>query len=173
MDDKMIRFLRSIGIDNIDDFDLDFDMISKDRFNPKQYNMMVVKQTPWSYQRIRQLQDGLMTITYPYTLSFSYIDRPTGEDVISLFNDWYQTVYRMNPKVTFELDPKHDSHLTVIYPGETGEAMYKEVIKEFKEFLKFLNYEIVFSETVKEEEQLVEMDKEDLNRIVEAAQEEA
>ncbi len=84
MTDKMMRFLRSIEISNYEDFDIDFDMISKDRFNPKQFNMMIVKKTPWSYERIRQFQDGLEKIDYPYTLTFSYKERPSGVDVVNL-----------------------------------------------------------------------------------------
>ena len=48
MTDKMVRFLNSIEIFNIDDFDIEFDMISKNRFNPKQYDMMIVKNSPLS-----------------------------------------------------------------------------------------------------------------------------
>ena len=49
MTDKMMRFLKSIEIYNFDDFDIEFDMISKNRFNPKQFDMMIVKQTPWNF----------------------------------------------------------------------------------------------------------------------------
>ena len=35
MKDKMIRFLTSIGIENLDDFDMDFDLLSYDLFEPK------------------------------------------------------------------------------------------------------------------------------------------
>ena len=62
MTDKMVRFLNKIEIFNIEDFDIEFDMISKNRFNPKQFDMMIVKQTPWSFERIRQFQEALINI---------------------------------------------------------------------------------------------------------------
>ena len=49
MNDKMVRFLKSIHIDNLDDFDLDFDMVARDRFNREQINMVILKKTPWKY----------------------------------------------------------------------------------------------------------------------------
>ena len=58
MNDKMIRFLNSIGIEDIDDFDLDFEMISRDRFDNKKWNMIIVKETPWNYQLLRRFQDA-------------------------------------------------------------------------------------------------------------------
>ena len=81
MKDKMIRFLNSIHIENIDDFDMDFEMVGYNRFNPKQLDMVIIKQTPWKYSLLRQFQDGLETITYKYLLRFSYQVRPNGEDV--------------------------------------------------------------------------------------------
>ena len=92
MKDKMIRFLTSIGIENLDDFDMDFDLLSYDLFEPKKLNMMVVKQTPWTYELIRELQDHLVNIEYKYSLRFSYMNKPDRENVISLFNDWYHYV---------------------------------------------------------------------------------
>ena len=94
MTDKMIRFLTSLQINNIDDFDLEFEMLGYDRFDKKRLNMVIIKQTPWKYELLRQFQDGLNTINYKYLLRFSYRVRPNGSDVIHLFEDWYQTQFR-------------------------------------------------------------------------------
>ena len=37
MQDKMLRFLKSIHIEDPERFDLDFDLASRDPFNPKKY----------------------------------------------------------------------------------------------------------------------------------------
>ena len=92
---KMTRFLQSIHIENIDDFDLEFEMVGYDRFDKTRLNMVIVKQTPWKYSYLREFQDGLETITYRYLLRFSYLVRPNYHDVVSLFEDWYQTIYRL------------------------------------------------------------------------------
>ena len=173
MTDKMQRFLRSIEIYNIDDFDIEFDMISKNRFNPKQFDMMIVKKTPWTYERIRQFQDALVNIDYPYTLMFSYKERPTGVDVVNLFNDWYQTIYRTIPNLKFMADEKREDYIDIVYPNEASEIIYKEAIKDFKDFLRFLNYEFVFTERTEKEDDIIQVDKVNLTRIVEEAKEEA
>ena len=173
MTDKLVRFLNSIEIYNVDDFDIEFDMICKNRFNPKKYDMMIVKQTPWTYERIRQFQDALVNIDYPYSLMFSYKERPSGVDVVHLFNDWYQTIYRTIPKLKFLADEKRDGYIDIIYPNEISETIYKEAIKDFKDFLSFLNYEFVFTESVQKEEEIIQIDKVELNKIVEEAKEEA
>lgn len=173
MSDKMMRFLRSIGIENVDDFDLEFDMIGRNRFNPKKFDMMIVKTDPWSYRLLRQFQDALQNITYEYSLMFSYVNRPSSEDVIELFSDWYQTIYRMAPRIKFEPDLLREGQITIIYPNEETHTIYQDAIKDFKDFLRFLNYSFVFSEDIKKEEQLIELDKEEISRIVEEAKEES
>ena len=101
MTEKMISFLRHLNIENIDDFDMDFEMVGRDRFKKEQINMVIVKKTPWKYYLLRQFQDALNNVTYPYLLMFSYIQRPEMSDLIELFEEWYQTIYRMTPKVKF------------------------------------------------------------------------
>ena len=68
----MKSFLNHIYIDNIDDFDLDFDMVGRNRFNYQQIDMIITKDTPWDYDLLREFMDGLNSIDYPYTMQFSY-----------------------------------------------------------------------------------------------------
>ena len=58
MQAKMKSFLNSIHIENIDDFDLDFEMVGRNRFNYQQVDMIITKQTPWTYELLRRFQDG-------------------------------------------------------------------------------------------------------------------
>ena len=62
MTDKMISFLRHINIENIDDFDLDFEMVGYDRFNKSQLNMVIVKDTPWKYSYLSS--DVLLSLAF-------------------------------------------------------------------------------------------------------------
>ena len=43
MTDKMVSFLKHLNIENIDDFDIDFEMVGRNRFKPQQIDMMIVK----------------------------------------------------------------------------------------------------------------------------------
>ena len=151
MTDKMLRFLRSLKINNVDDFDMDFEMIGYDRFDNKQLNMVIVKDTPWKYGYLRQFQDGLDTITYKYLLRFSYKVRPNEHDVISLFEDWYQTIYRLPHNLNLII--VDEEHINIEYTNEAEKEQYQSAVEDFKSFLNFLSYDFIITESVKPEEE--------------------
>ena len=169
MTEKMISFLRHINIENIDDFDIDFEMVGRNRFNRNQIDMVIVKKTPWKYHLLREFQDALNTLTYPYLLRFSYIVRPNMEDLIKLFTDWYQTIYHIPHNLV--LEEINESSLKVIYADEAEKAQYEATIKDFRDFLDFLNYEFVIVEEVKPEETAVS--EKEMKKIVQKASKEA
>ena len=170
MTDKMISFLKHLNIENIDDFDIDFEMVGRDRFNRQQINMVIVKQTPWKYHLLREFQDALNTVTYPYLLRFSYVVRPNMDDLIKLFADWYQTLYHIPHNLI--LEGMDDRTLKVIYDNEAEKAQYELAIKDFKDFLVFLNYEFVIIEEIKPADEPVVSEKE-MKKIVQKATKEA
>ena len=171
MNDKMVRFLNSIHINNIDDFDLDFEMVGYNRFIKKQLDMVIVKKTPWKYSLLRQFQDGLNEITYPYLLRFSYLVRPNYQDVISLFEDWYQTLYRL----PHNLNISNDEDVIIIeYANEAEKEQYQDAIKDFRSFLEFLSYEFIIKETVKpQEEEQVTVSEKTMKKLVKEADRQA
>ena len=170
MNDKMISFLKHINIENIDDFDIDFEMVGRNRFKREQVDMVIVKKTPWKYHLLREFQDALNTLTYPYMLRFSYLVRPDINDLIKLFEDWYQTIYRIPHNL--ELEIVSDSCLKAIYANEAEKVQYEGAIKDFRDFLDFLNYEFVIIEEVKPEEG-PELSKSEMRKIVKQAEKEA
>ena len=168
MTDKMVRFLNSIKINNVEDFDLDFEMLGYNRFDKKQLDMVIVKKTPWKYSLLRQFQDGLQTITYKYLLRFSYIVRPNSYDVLSLFEDWYQTIYRLPHNLTVTCED--DEHIVIEYADEAEKEQYKSAIEDFKSFLEFLYYEFVIVEKIKpQEEEEVVISERQMKKLVKEA----
>ena len=147
MTDKMVRFLTSIGINEFDDFDLDFEMVGRNRFNKDQVDMVIVKDSPWKYSYLRRFQDGLQTINYKYLLRFSYKVRPNYNDLISLFEDWYQTLYRLPHNLDVSMGEKED-YIVIQYADEAEKEQYQAQIEDFRSFLNFLSYEFVIIETV-------------------------
>ena len=113
MTDKMVSFLKHIHIDNIDDFDLDFEMVGRNRFKREQIDMVIVKKTPWKYHLLREFQDGLETLTYPYLLRFSYIVRPNMDDLLNLFDEWYQTLYHIPHNLVLEAQSEYVLKVTM------------------------------------------------------------
>ena len=173
MQAKMKSFLNSIHIENIEDFDLDFEMVGRNRFNYQQIDMIMVKQTPWTYELLRQFQDGLNTITYPYTLHFSYVKRPTAEDAIDLFHDWFRYLYRSDSDI--ELVAIDDNTIQVEYLDESFKERNKALVEEYKEFLAFICYDFVelveYVHPVKQRGE--EADEETKKEAVETASEQA
>ena len=86
----MKRFLTSIHLENIERFDLDFDLVTRNPFKKEQVDMLVVKDTPWKYDLLEEFEHGLESISYPYDLKFSYKKKPTVDDAIKLFPDWHR-----------------------------------------------------------------------------------
>ena len=170
MTDRMISFLKHLNIENIDDFDIDFEMVGRDRFKKEQINMVIVKNTPWKYHLLRQFQDALNEVTYPYKLMFSYLVRPNMDDLVKLFEDWYQTLYRIPHNL--ELDSSDENYLKVIYANEAEKAQYEQIIKDFRDFLDFLNYEFSIVEEVKPDEG-PEISKTEMRKIEKKAEKEA
>ena len=171
MTDKMISFLNHIHIENIDAFDIDFEMVGRNRFKREQVDMVIVKQTPWKYHLLREFQDGLNTLTYPYLLRFSYVVRPDVNDVLALFDEWYQTLYRIPHNLL--LEGQNDSVIKVTYANEAEKEQYQSSIKDFRDFLDFLNYEFSIIEEVAPQEETVNVSKSEMRKIVQKATKEA
>ena len=96
MKEKMISFLTSIGIEDYENFDIDFEMVGRNRFDRNKIDMVITKEKPWNYQLLSRFQNGLNTITtYKYSLRFYYLEKPTPDNVVQLLNDWFVSIYRL------------------------------------------------------------------------------
>lgn len=168
----MTRFLKSLHIENFDDFDVDFEMIGRNRFKHEQWDMVIVKQKPWKYYLLREFQDGLQFIKYPYTLRFSYLVRPDYKDALSLFDDWYQTLYKIPHNLVTWGDEK--DYLYIEYTNESEKEQYSDAIHDFRDFLNFINYEFTITESIKpQDSEHPEVSARQMKKIVKEAEEEA
>ena len=66
MDQKIVRFLKSIHIENVDDFDMSFDLCVRNILNNQEWDMVIMKKNPWTYNLLNQFIEGLNYITYKY-----------------------------------------------------------------------------------------------------------
>ena len=169
MKEKMRSFLNHIHIENIDDFDIDFEMVGRNRFNYQQIDMIILKETPWEYELLREFIDALGSIDYPYTLHFSYLQKPSSEDAVKLFNDWFRFLYRSESDI--ELIPMENGIIHIEYLDESFKARNESIIKEFKSFLAFISYDFIeITEDVKPQEaEVVEVDQKTKNKVNKAA----
>ncbi len=137
MNQKMLRFLTSIKIENPERFDLDFDLIGRDPFRPDHWQFEIVKETPWSYEDLDEFQTALGNINYGYSLRFSYKNEPTVKDAIALLEGWHLSNYR-KPAI-YKVSAQKKA-IVLSFSSKEEMAEHKREIRDLKSFLNFLNY---------------------------------
>ena len=145
---KIQRFLYSIGLEEIERFDLSFVLTARNPYKPAQIDMVMEKSMPWQYALLDEFIQALSTIQYPYSLRFSYINEPSEEDVASLFYEWYFCRYAAIPG--FGLEKVGEKRLAVPYPSQESKTQNERAIKEFRDLLQFINYPFIIEERVVE-----------------------
>jgi len=150
MSEKIERFLKSIGIENLEDYDLEFDLCAWNSIDRKLFDMVIVKDRPWSYPLLKRFQEGLNTITtYRYSLSFSYKQSPTVDDAIKLFYEWFYDIYHIESDIHIEASNKPNT-IRFVFQTEDDKNKYKNELKDFKDFLNFLYYSFYVETQVNE-----------------------
>ena len=168
MSDKMSRFLRSLGISDIDSFDMEFDLVKRNEIVHDQVDMMITKTYPWNEAQISQFMDGLRGINYQYQITFAYRNEPSVYDAINLFSGWYRMNYYVLPN--FEVEPsKNDSRTINFIVKEEDFEHAKSVRKDYKEFLAFLFYRFEIEVNIKQEEVKEVVSEEEINKLTETA----
>ena len=168
--EKMQRFLKSMGFDDvaIQSFNLEFESISRNRFNPKQYDLRIVKDNPWDYDRLMRFQTGLLNLSFPYTLRISYKNKPTSDHTIAILMEWYRSLYRL--PCSLDCKPLDVDCFEILYESEEEHQQYKDVINDFRDFLNFIGYDFIrIQENVKQVEEEFEVDEEAQSEALEKA----
>ena len=88
MDNKMVRFLGSIGIEDINDYDLEFLSIQKDKEEPNKFDYFIIKDTPWTYSGYQKFLSHLEKIQYKYRIFYTYKTNYTKEELHSFIDDF-------------------------------------------------------------------------------------
>ena len=154
MNNNMLRFLKSIKIENPERFDLDFDLLARDPFDHDMWDMEIVKDSPWNPDDLAEFKAALENITYRYYMRFSYRDEVRAEDAILLYDGWYFSSYRKNPPYAIKKG-KSKSELVITFPDDEAKEKHARRSREFKEFLKWLNYPFDVVEVVERVEETV------------------
>ena len=146
MTNKMLSFLKSIGIENPESFDLDFVLVARNQYKKEQVDMAIVKSTPWDYALLERFIAALGTIRYPYTLRLSYENLPSADDVYRLFLDWYMAHYYVYP--TYLAGMAHAGRLVLGFGSEEEKRNEEPRLAEFESLLSFINYEVAVERQV-------------------------
>ena len=171
MQEKMKRFLASIGIVDAERFDMDFDLVARDPYDRNKVNMAIAKQGPWEYAMYQEFQEGLATVKYPYSIRFSYVNAPSVYDLVSFFNSWYLSLYRATPP--FKIDPADPTSLLLTYTSEDMAKQNAPIVNDFRACLKYLNYSFTLTEVTKVEAPKVDLPPKTVAKIEKKAVKEA
>lgn len=172
---KMIRFLNSIGIDNVDDYDIFFEMVGKDPYNNKRVIFTIRKETPWSLKPLLDFKKGMESLKYLYDLRFAYSETPYFNDVRSLLEDYFKEINGNSPM--FSIEEGENERMVAVFSDRNPDGYEEKFIKESNELLKFISYSFSLvakrvDTPVKEPEPVVEEKVEETSIPEEVIQEE-
>ena len=72
MTERMKRFLLSMGIENIDNYDIDFISCKKSEYDKDLFIFDINKETLWDYQSLDVFLRATMNISYRCELNYIY-----------------------------------------------------------------------------------------------------
>ena len=141
MQERTIRFLHSIGIENIDDYDLDFEAITKSKYYPNHFVFSVKKKTPWEYKKLDRFLNGLRNITsYNYEFNFVYDVKPDANNIFSLIKEWYfNHEYKELLPEDFSKASLDGNEIT-LYTNNDHNDLSLKLISDIESFLSFISY---------------------------------
>ena len=143
---KIQRFLYSIGLDDIERFDLSFVLTARNPYNKNQIDMAIEKTMPWEYGLLDEFIQASASIKYPYTLRFTYLNEPNEQDAAGLFYDWYMCRYGAIP--SFSVEKKEEGVLIITYPSQETSDKNQRAMKDFRDLLSYINYPFRLEETI-------------------------
>ena len=151
MSAKIIRFLNSIGIENTDLFDMEFEKVERDHNDQTLLLMTIKKETGWNYYAYEQFESALGSIEYPYRLSMKYgnIDE---ESIAEFVNNWLLLSQRI---FLFGLEIKLvENTVKILYRNSSDKDALAGVSKELKKLFDHIDYpfEVSVEENLSDEE---------------------
>ncbi|MCR5079349.1 MAG: PolC-type DNA polymerase III [Bacilli bacterium] len=147
MNYKMKAFLLSIGIEDPENFDMDFTLVAKDEYVVNKVNMSIEKESLWSYDLLNEFILALRNIKYEYSIRFFYPNcELTSKDVYDLLDNWYSKNFFA--PIRFQTDYSDPSKLRIVYKSNDEQSANVMRIKEFKELLKTINYSMLVEQVI-------------------------
>ena len=159
MQERTLRFLHSINIKNIEDFDLDFETITKSKFFSNHFLFFVKKKTPWKFEFLDEFLNSLHSITsYTYEFNFIYEVAPKEDDFNELIKEWYFNEFFK--EVEFDSLVILNDSITITLKSEEEKDNFISKLSDLKSFLTFISYpsnlEIKLKEKVEEKKEVIE-----------------
>ena len=129
---KIIRFLESLGLEDVTRFGMDFEFVASDSRNKSLVHMTIRKETPWDYALMTEFMDALQNATFLMDIRFVYAEEPGEEDVSELFSNFCFDKYRLMSDISVKCQDGH-------YVTKKEEGI-EAAVQDFNELLAFLSY---------------------------------
>ena len=149
VNDRIVRFLTALGIEDPNGYDMEFLAITKDLFEKDKLLMVIEKQTPWTYAHFEAFSRGLIQLSYPVEITFRYNQFILAEHVSPFFHDWFEATYHHPFPGTCRLT---DAELMFIWHDEGQQHAFASVRSTFADVMLFLHYDITVTESVEIQE---------------------
>ena len=151
MTDRMKRFLLSMGIENIDNYDIDFVSCKKSEFEKDLFVFDISKETLWDYQSLDVFLRATMNIQYRCELNYiykeelsqSYLERFIGD---IYFNKTYETL-----KATYQFTY---NEFLVKFKDKKDYEKFNKVLNEIKLLFQTIEYNVEVRGVVEKEEEI-------------------
>ena len=156
MQDKMIRFLNSIGIEDTSKYDMDFISIYKDKGNKirNKYRYFILKDSLWKLDSLLDFLAHLEKITtydyefiftYKEKFSLSYISEFLSDFIYSKTFDDYDTYLHLNSK------------LKIFFNNDVDLESFELIKKELENLFSFACYNLPIEIALYDEKEIYEL----------------
>ena len=138
MQKKMQQFLYSIGLEDVERFDMDFVLVAMNPYQKGKVDMAIEKEEPWDYFLLEEFMQAASKIRYPFSIRFSYGREVTPDDVGHLLLDWHLALYHDTPD--FITDCPRKGIIAITFTSEEKKERDLHKIRELRELFAFINY---------------------------------
>ena len=140
MQEKMVKFLKSIDIYDIENYDLDFIKINKDIDG--KFLFFIKKDTPWEYSSLEKFLLKLESVQYKYKLFFVY-GKNFDEKELHIFIDDYifNSIFEF---LTYDLSIDNNTIIFDFKNDELSMNLFEKELDNLKSLFEFMSLDYSF-----------------------------
>lgn len=138
MTPRMQRFLESIDINDIQDFDIDFTIIKKSNLINNGFIFCIEKETPWKYENLDEFMYKITKVTYPVDYNFEYVSEINLNDAYSIAKDFIKSKAGVDVLLNKE-ESIENAEICINVAKEQLDAV-KNILSDLSSLFRFINY---------------------------------
>ena len=152
---QIVRFLESLGVENVEMFDLDL-TVKRDQEDKNLFYLYFTKEIPWDYEILMEFLEITQRINFNAIIRFAYTQKPEFDDVESLFQSFCFNKYR----IVKEIPMKQEKGCYMVPEIEETSG---DIINDFNDLMEFIGYgaKVVRVDAKEFGEEIVEKPKEE------------